>query len=71
MSKRDYLNSIKGNTDKRIEELNKMITSIDEILNDYTIRRQTCQDEITKLTADNTIVDEIIKDVPVSAGTIK
>lgn len=68
MSKRDYLNSIKGNTDKRIEEINMMITGIDEIIADYNTRKQSLQDEITKLTADNTLVDEIIKDVPISVG---
>lgn len=71
MSKRDYLNSIKSNTDKRIEELTKMLSGIDEIIVDYTTRKQSVQDEISKLTADNTIVDEIIKDVPVDAGAIK
>lgn len=64
MSKRSYLNNIKSSTSKKIEELNTMINSIDEIINDYNARKKKCQNEIDKLNADNTIVDEIIKDVP-------
>ncbi len=64
MSKKDYLNIIKTNNSKEIEELNKMISEIDTIINDYNTRKQNCQDAVTKLSADNVIVDDIIKDVP-------
>lgn len=65
MSKSDYLNTVKSNNTKRIEELNQMISNIDETIANCTIQKTNCQAEITKLTADNTIVDDIIKDVPV------
>lgn len=64
MSKKDYLNVIKNNNSKEIEELNKMLSEIDIIIDDYNTRKQSCQDAITKLSADNIIVDDIIKDVP-------
>lgn len=66
MSKIQYLNDVKSANAKRIEELNQMISNIDETINSCNIQKTNCQNEITKLSVDNTTVDDIIKDVPVN-----
>ena len=71
MSKKDYLNSIKSLNNERILEIQLTIKSIGEAIDQanrdietYNAQQLKSEQQISQLTADNLMLDEIIAVIP-------